>query len=178
MLSDLTKTNIELAFHKAVRGTVARAPEDICDIAAVMPTPGGARPEERLVLITVSSFVFRLIAIFQVADCPETRAYYLQGAAERGIDEAFHEVANLCCGALNREFSHSFPHLAMSTPYSLDSRCIAYLELLRPAYLSHHLITINGAVRLRATLCLCCAAPIDLQLNIDERETTGELELF
>jgi hypothetical protein len=178
MLSEQTRRNIDHAFHRAARATVPRAAGDVCEIT---PAPGprtAGQPEERLVLITVSSFAFRLITIFQIADNPSIRGYYLDGAGHQGIDEAFHEVANLCCGALNREFSRSFAHLAMSTPYTLDGRCIDFLDELKPQYLARFQITINDAVRLRATLCMCCAAPVDIQITADQAETTGELELF
>jgi len=177
VLSEQGKRNIEQAFQRAARGTVVRTSADVCDIAlATDPQPDPRHGQ--LVLITVSSFAFRLITIFQVRDTPEIRSYYLADTDQRGIDESFHEVANLCCGALNREFSRSFAHLAMSTPYTLDARCISYLAQLQPQLLSHYLITINGSVQLRATLCMCCTAPVDIQLNAAEVEQTGELELF
>jgi hypothetical protein len=179
-MSEHTKQNIEEAFHRALRGGVTRAPDDVCTIAPAAVDPklqeqsGG-----NLLVITISSFVFRLLTLFQVATDAATRAYYGSGAAGQGIDEAFHEIANLCCGALNRELSQQFPHLAMSIPYTLSSRCMAFLGDLRPQYVSSSAITINDSVHVQATLCMCCSAPVEFTAGaVAIENNSGELELF
>ena len=89
------------------------------------------------------------------------------------------ELANLCCGALSREMSGHFPHLAMSIPYTLNGRCMGLLGELKPQYQSSYEITINESVRLQATLCMCCYAPIDIPAgSLAVEENSGELQLF
>ena len=194
MLSDQTKQNIEQVFHKSLRATLIRAPEDICVItAAVAPKVAGpkevshrevglrvvAQPSDSLLVITISSFVFRLLTLFRVATNPATGAYYTGGTSGQSLEEAFCEVANLCCGAFNRELSQHFPHLAMSIPYTLSGPCLEYLEELKPQYLSSSTITINDTVQLQATLCMCCSVPVDFVASTAATEpSSGELEMF
>jgi hypothetical protein len=209
LLSEQTKQNIEQAFHRSLRASLIRTPEDVCAIAPA-PTPGlsaqplpGAKPApagqrgparqsspagepgfvgqpgEILLVVTISSFVFRLLTLFQVGADPATRAYYVS-AAQQSLDEAFREFANMCCGALNRELSEQIPHLAMSIPYTLSSQCLAFLGELRPSFLSSSVVTINDSVRLQVTLCMCCSAAVDFVASAAPvaETTAGELEMF
>jgi hypothetical protein len=209
LLSEQTKQNIEQAFHRSLRTSLIRKPEDVCAIAPA-PTPGlsaqplpGAKPApagqrgparqsspagepgsvgqpgEILLVVTISSFVFRLLTLFQVGADPATHAYYVS-AAQQSLDEAFREFANMCCGALNRELAEQIPHLAMSIPYTLSSQCLAFLGELRPSFLSTSAVTINDSVRLQVTLCMCCSAAVDFVASAAPvaETTAGELEMF
>ena len=209
LLSEQTKQNIEQAFHRSLRASLTRTPNDVCAIAPA-PTPGlsaqplpGAKPApagqrglaqqsspagepgsvgqpgEILLVVTISSFVFRLLTLFQVGGDPATRAYYVS-TAQQSLDEAFREFANMCCGALNRELSEQIPHLAMSIPYTLSSQCLAFLGELRPSFLSSSAVTINDSVRLQVTLCMCCSAAVDFVASAEPvvETTAGELEMF
>ncbi len=116
--------------------------------------------------------------MFQVAGTPASRSYY-GGSPDADMQTAFAEVANLCCGALNRELSKDFPHLGMSIPYLLSVQCMGCLDELKPDHVSHYGITVNGSVHLQATLCICCSAPVQIATRLHAAaETTGELELF
>ena len=67
----------------------------------------------------------------------------------------------------------------MSTPYVLNARCLPHLHELKPGLLSSYAITLNGDVRLAATVCVCAHAPIDFVADTSAlEETSGELELF
>jgi hypothetical protein len=177
-MNEQSKQNIELAFHRALRASVTRAPGDVCAIAPAAGPELREHADGKLLVVTISSFVFRLLTLFQVAANPATREYYVSTAGQ-SLDEAFREVANLCCGALNRELSQHIPHLAMSIPYTLSSQCIAFLGELRPQYLSSSAITINDTVQLQATLCMCCSAAVEFAASpVVLEQSSGELELF
>ena len=129
--------------------------------------------------MTISSFNFRLLISFQLEDTPATRAYFVSDPPDQPLSEAFSEVANMCCGALNHELARSFPHLGMSIPYVLGGECLAYLGDLRPAYRANLAITINQTVRLQMTLCLCCDAPLELVSGAPPAgDNAGELQMF
>ncbi len=178
MLSEQTKQNIEQAFHRSLRASLMRSPDDVCAIApATGPGPGG-QPGQTLLVVTISSFVFRLLTLFQVGADPATREYY-GNTTGQSLDEAFREVANMCCGALNRELARQIPHLAMSIPYTLSSQCMAYLGELQPQFVSSSAVSINDSVQLHVTLCMCCSAAVDFVANTPVAESTaGELEMF
>jgi hypothetical protein len=179
-----SKQNVEIAFHKAVRANLTREAGDVCDIS---PTAIGEIDEigdystEKLFFITLSSFVFRLVMIFRIAETQATLDYYIRVATAQTLEEVFAEVANMCGGMLNRELSASFPHLAMSTPCTVSGQCITMLDELKPQYVASYQITINDAVKIQSTLCLCCSTPVEFAASaaaLEGEDTVGELELF
>jgi hypothetical protein len=178
-MSEQTKQSIAQAFDRAARAGLVREPGDLFEIAVADGRKSAELPGEKLLVITISSFVFRLLTIFRIAEIPAVRTYYVRGAADQTVAEAFAEFANLCCGALSRELSGHVPHLAMSIPYTLNGRCMALLGELKPQYLTSYEITINESVKLQATLCMCCYAPVDIAVgSLAVEENSGELQLF
>jgi hypothetical protein len=179
VLSDHTKHNLEQAFHRALQTSLSRAPEDVCSIERADGRNLGEPASENVLVITISSFAFRLLALFHLATNPATRSYYVGGAPGKSLDEAFGEVANRCCGALSRELAQQFPHLAMSIPYLLSRHCLAFVAELQPQYLTTCEIRINDAVRLQASLCVCCSAQVDFAATqVGVEHSGGELEMF
>lgn len=178
LVSDLSQCHFEEAFRRAATINLVRSPEDSISFKPLKSQDASSPAASRLVIITISSFTFRLLTVFQVSDGAAMRAYY-GGGAEARIEETFAEKANLCCGALNRELSHSFPQLAMSIPYSLSGRSIQFLDVLRPQFLSRHSICIDSQIQLEATLCMCCTTVVNLGAAVKQPdEDTGALELF
>ena len=178
MLSEQTTRNLAEAFQRAAAATLVRNAGDACSIVSAAGSNPGAQLGSKLLLITISSFVFRLVTVFQVSDEHLTRAYYTDGAVNT-LEEMFAEVANMCCGALNRELSVQFKHLAMSIPYGLESQCTAFLDELRPSFRTSYDITINDAARMRVTLCMCCSRPVEFAPPAAVvSHAGGELEIF
>ena len=181
VISNASHENIERAFHRAIRGHfLVDANDDCC----IEPDAGDADPraaEQKVLVITVSSFVFRLLLIFRMLEDAPTRDYYLAKASVQTLDEILAETTNMCSGEVSRELALSFPHLAISTPSPLDFRCIGLLHELKPQRLANYRVTIKGTVTLGATLCLCCSAPIEVAaaaVSTDLTQEQGEMELF
>lgn len=178
LMSDLSRCHFEDAFRRAATTNLVRSPNDSISIEPLKSQETSRVPDSRLVIITISSFAFRLLTLFQVVDNPAMRAYF-GGAAAARIDETFAEVANLCCGALNRDLSQSFPHLAMSIPYSLSSRSLRFLDVLHPQFLSGHSICIDSQIHVEATLCMCCTAAVHLGASVKRPdEEAGVLQFL
>lgn len=176
MLSAQSRQNLADVFERAARSTILRSPEDALQITA---EPSTATAGDPLLVITTSSFAFRLLTLFHVADNDANRAYFLPAGAGGTLQEGFAEVVNLCCGAFNREISAVFPHLAMSVPSRLSAQCIDYLPQLKPEYTSRFTVSINGTVKVDVTLCMCCSAPVDIPVTLAAPgQTSGELEMF
>lgn len=181
MISPQSMHNVEVAFQDAVRMNLVRESGDVCKIVSVAAGDEDAGAGQKLLLITISSFVFRLIVMFRLVDNPITRAYFLRVDAVQTLDEVFAELANMCGGTLNRALSAQFPHLALSTPSTVNGQCAAFLDDLRPQHVARFRITINDSVRLQAALCMCCSRPVevaDATSVMGSNETIGELELF
>ena len=178
MLSERTVRNLSDAFQRSARATLVREAGDQCAIVPAASSCAESR-SGRILLMTISSFTFRLVIMFQVADGEPTRDYYAAGAAGKTLDETFCEFANMCCGALGRELHAQFPHLGMSIPYLLEWQCAQHLHELNPRLLSSFDLTIQGAARVKATLVLCCEHPLEFDPPMVEAAAAGgELELL
>lgn len=179
MISENVKQGVDFIFVKAAKATLAMNPGDH---VAIEPMPAGKlieTPEKQIVVLTISSYLFRLLTIFHVNADKATTEYFTKGDANANFFEVFSELGNLCCGAMNRELGNYFLHLGMSTPYVLESKCIPFLKELKPNYMSQHDIVINDSIRLHGTLCMCSYANIDFRVDMTiAEEETGALELF
>lgn len=181
MISEQAKQGIDYIFAKSAKASLVLDQGDDCSINAL---PGGkceAFREKDIVVLTISSFLFRVLTIFHIGEDQETRNYFLKKTANKSkpFSEVFSEVGNLCSGKMNHELLRYFPHLGMSTPYTLSSRCLPFLSELNPGYLSRHDIKINGSAHLQATICMCGYAPVDFTVDKSEVvDETGALELF
>jgi hypothetical protein len=178
-INDRSKRNLSQAFCHAVRQTLVRDPTDQCEIAPLEAGASNGKSSQTVLAITISSFTFRLMTVFEVPDAPANRDYYGAKAAGDSLAEVFAELANLCCGALNRELGASFAHLAMSIPYALSHRCLGFLGDPTPHFIARYSITINDSVRLLATLCMSCSASVEVaEAAAAVHDTGGALELF
>jgi len=179
MISQQARQGVEFIFMKAANACLVRNPGDSCVVTPVTGSNVDEFPERTIVVLTISSFLFRLITIFHINENPANTDYFTRGTAGKTLIEVLSEIGNLCCGAMNRDLLHHFPHLGISTPYVLDSKCMAFLSELKPGHVSSYEITINHTVQMHVSLCLCEYAPIDFAVDMTiAREETGELEMF
>lgn len=136
-------------------------------------------PEPSLVVLTLASYAFRLVTLFHVDENGPAGDYFLAGNVSGNFFEIFGEMANRCCGAMNRALGEHFPHMGMSTPFRLDSASLPYLDVLKPSVVSRYRICIAGTVSLHASLCFCAYVPLDFEAAAAAaEEATGMLELF
>src|SRR5258707_5709991 len=179
MISSSAQASFEGLFMKAARSRLPQGPDDACDIVPLESDNANATSDANVVVLTISSILFRLLLVFHFDEDESTRGYFVKDSADDALCDALLEVFNLCCGAVNQDLLRYFPDLGMSTPYVLSARCLSHLEQLKPDYLSSYAITINGSVQLAATVCVCAHAPIDFVADLTAvEESSGELELF
>lgn len=143
--------------------------------------------ENKIVVLTVSSYLFRLIAILYFQPDAATRAYFGRGAdadvPAAGDDDFRDRVAecgNVCCGALNRALGAFFPHVGMSTPNILDKDCMRYAELLDCSLTRHYEVALEGGPTMYATMCVADYGLVDFHVDptAEAAVDTGELEMF
>jgi hypothetical protein len=179
MISEQARQGLKQIFTRAASSSLVLDAADRIEIESLPDAVGTEAASDRLLVLTVASYVFRLIVIFHIRSDPATRHYFSRGNPDCLLDEAIGEVGNLCCGAINRDLGNHFLHMGMSTPYLLEGRCITFLQALRPTCVSRYRISINDEVNLQATLCWSAYAPIDFKVETQlVAECTGELELF
>jgi hypothetical protein len=179
VISAHAKDSIERIFIKAAKARLTMEADDVCEIVPAGAHGARSMPDANLVILTISGMAFRLLLILHFDEDEQTHQYFVKEESERAFLEVFLEICNLCCGAVNQELLHYFPDLGMSTPYVLSARCMPYLEALKPEFLASYAVTINDAISLGATICVCAHAPIDFIAEVSAVEdTSGELELF
>jgi len=184
VITDQARSVVERIFADAMRSHLPVDPShrlELSRVDAAAAATASAAPHE-LIVVTSASFAFRLLTVFHLRGGSVAQAYFGRGRTDGAPAEAFGEVANLCCGAINRELARYVPHLGMSTPYVLHSRCMDFLADLSPQHVAGYDVAIEGDVRLGATLCLCGSAAIDFSpiavIASEEPASTGDLELF
>jgi hypothetical protein len=179
VLSERTTRALSDAFRKVADTTLVRNAGDLCEIApAGVGGDAVMKHSPSVLLITLSSFLFRLVTVFQMAEDAETRGYFLSGSEAGRLEDNFAEQANMLCGALSRELTAQFRHLAMSIPYRLESQVTGFLQELQPQHQVGFDVTINHLARLRVVLCLICSRPIEFTCDPGVSHSGGELELF
>ncbi|BEV15863.1 chemotaxis protein CheX [Herbaspirillum sp. DW155] len=142
--------------------------------------------EQKMVVLTISSYLFRLMVMFHFTPDAATREHFAQltrtaagEMGEQGLLDAIAECGNLCCGIFNRELGRFFPHLGMSTPNVIDTRCVLYLQKLNCAHVRHFAIDMPGSPRIHVSLSVSAYDHLDFVVAPgEEADTTGELELF
>ncbi len=179
MISEQAKHAVNSIFTRAAKTHLTVNPEDRIEVSQLSDMRPGELPGKDIVVLTISSYLFRLLTIFHVDPDKATAAYFVKPDSERQFHEVFNEHGNLCVGAMNRDLGHHFLHLGMSTPYKLESKSAPFISELKPGYVSHHRIGINADISLHATLCLCAYRPLDFRIDPHQvEEEFGELELF
>src|SRR6266702_6718199 len=173
MISSNAQAGFEGLFMKAARSRLCQGPDDACAIVPLAPDNANATSDANVVVLTISSILFRLLLVFHFDEDESTRDYFVKDPTEGALRDALLEICNLCCGAMNQDLLQYFPDLGMSTPYVLSARCLPHLEELKPDYLSSYAITINESVQLAATVCVCAHAHIDFVADLSAAEESS-----
>lgn len=164
--------------------------------AALLP-PGGsaviesvdaeAPAQERMVvMLTVSSYAFRLSFFVHFEERPETLDYFARlhhvdpgQFSRQAFLDAVSECGNLCCGTFNREIGRVYPHVGMSTPHRLESECLQHLSLLDPDWRLRLRLHPEDGPPFHVTLAVSAYEAIDFDPPAPETEVaSGELELL
>lgn len=184
MISTNAQDSFDQIFQRAARSRLVGDTGNVCDIRpmpdlAACDTDTGLPAAHSVAVLTISSLSFRLLVGLHFSDDAVTRGYFAGAGEARPLSDAFMEVANLCCGAMNQSLVEYFPDLGMSTPYVLTNGSLAHWRELRPQHAAFYAMTIGATVNLAATVCVCANVPIDFVADgAMAEETSGELELF
>ena len=184
MISQQAQDALDFIVTGALKNALSASPDDHCEIEALSDV--GDIKERKAVMLTVSSYLFRVVTLIYFTLNNDTQQHFAainraepETMGESDYLDVIGECGNIFCGALNRELAHHFPHLGMSTPNVLDRECVNYLHELEAGYIKHFKITINYALTLHASLCVCDFADIDFTVDMTQtEESNGELEMF
>ncbi len=170
-----------------VRRSIQASPLTVNGVTAdVIEEPDLSRLDaNQVVLLTISSYQFRLIMLIHFSADAKTYAHFdsinklaATEMGEQAFIDAISECANMCCGNMNRDLARVFTHVGMSTPNIIDRRCVDYLERLGDGYQRHYRLQQPDGPNFGVSICLNAFAPLDFALDVAEAEETGELEMF
>ncbi|WDZ94205.1 hypothetical protein Herbaro_11915 [Herbaspirillum sp. WKF16] len=183
LISQSARDGFDTLLQQALKASMVPA-ESSVEISAIEDI--SAISEKKIVVLTVSSYLFRLMVMFYFTPDAATRGHFArlnrvdaEEMGEQGFMDAIAECGNLCCGILNRDLGRFFPHLGMSTPNVIDRNCAAYLQRLNAAHIRHFAVEIPESPRLHVSLCISAYDAMDFTVSAEEEDvSTGELELF
>jgi hypothetical protein len=175
-------------FERAIAENIDPHYPEPCRIQRLAePSAGQRGTPRRLVSVGISSYLFRIAALFDFGADPATLAHLCLQARTQDLSgqlltDAYAEQSNMICGSVNRTLSRTFRHVGMSTPAFLDERCADHLSLLKPDQLAGFQVqTVNG-MSFHVALCLSSAAnqPLAFSLEGQEEEdcSSGEIDFF
>ena len=190
MISANSIASIDWLFERSVRENSSSYPDDACIITNVSHLPSGVTEENReLVVLNISSYVFRIVAMIEFSKNKSTIAHLartlrrpeseLEGQA---LLDAYAEFINMICGAVNRKLCNEFRHVGMSTPFFIDHKCANSLSMLNPTATRCFEFVIDELTRYKLTVCVCVGKEKSLDFVVDRNDqedvSNGELELF
>ncbi len=187
MISNNAKAGFDQLFTSALKGAMVAVDGDRCDISQLDQQAG--IKESQLVMLTSSSYVFRVFMLIYFQPNAQTREHFARRSrttadelSDHVFMDAICETGNMCSGAFNRDLSRVFPHVGLSTPNVLDARCAENLATLKAGHVQHFQIDVNHTTLFHASLCVCEYADLDFTVDwlhtIDDEVSSGELELF
>lgn len=189
MVSTNATASLEWLFEKSARENSVPSGES-CELRRL--PPGGVPSQtdgRQLVVLTISSYIFRIVALFSFSRDSATRrhmARLTKASSEeidgQTLDDAFAELVNMICGTVNRRLVDYFPHVGMATPFVIESTCSNHLQMLNPSHVQAYEVQLAELAGYDLTLCLCTAPGSQMDFRVDrsepEEESSGELELF
>ncbi|APW42480.1 hypothetical protein [Rhodoferax saidenbachensis] len=187
MISQRAKNGLNQWFSKALKGALSGSQGDLCSVEAVEQNADFF--ESRFVMLTSSSYLFRAFTLIHFELNAATREHLAklsrsdaESMSEKEFMDAICECANMCGGALNREFGSVFNHVGLSTPNILGAESAHCLQSLRHGHSQHFRVDFNRAHMFHASLYVCEFEDLDFdgpQWASDHADIGGgELELF
>jgi hypothetical protein len=186
MISNSAKSSFDKAIIHALKGAMVATSDDTCEVFVEDPPP--VITESKFVMLTSSSYVFRVFVLIYFEPNEVTREHFARRSrinvadmTEQDFTDAMSESGNMCSGAFNRDLGRQYPHVGLSTPNILDKHCAESLVAMNTSHSQHFRVDINQATLFRATLVVCAYAPMDFSLSdavAEDEVSSGELEMF
>ena len=184
MISTNARNGFDQLLTRALKASVTASQEDACEVTVL--TDLSEITASRIVVLTVSSYLFRLMVMIYFTPDQATKEHFarmnkvrVEDMSEQSFYDAISECGNICCGILNRDLGAFFPHIGMSTPNLIDKNCSSYLDALNCDHIQHFKVDVDTAALFHVSLCVSDYADLDFVVEADEESaSTGELELF
>jgi hypothetical protein len=188
MISNSAKNSFDQSIMQALKGAMIAASGDACEVTK--EDNPAAITESKVVMLTSSSYVFRVFVLIYFEPNEATREHFARrnrtsvaDLTDQAFIDSLCESGNMCSGAFNRDLGRQYPHVGLSTPNILDKHCADNLETLKGGHVQHFRIDVNQSTLFHASLCVCDYADLDFSLAssaemAEDEVSNGELELF
>ncbi len=178
--------NAQLGFEAMITQGLKAGIGATDDTVVISTLPDDSKfKEDKAVILTVSSYLFRLIVMIYFDEDMPTREHFsrlyrtpINEMKDKAFLDAICECANMVVGTLNRDLSGVFHSVGMSTPNIIDSHCADYLSTLNFGFSKTFSVLINGDKQFHATLGVTEFDDLDFTFEASCEESTGELEMF
>lgn len=190
MISANAISSIDWLLEQALRNNIIPGNDGSCVISHLTESAVAVDDTNRHVaVITISSYIFRIVFLFNFQRDAATEAHMALLArtgdkklSEQALNDAYAELVNMVCGAVNRALSEPFRHVGMSTPFALESSSARYLSILKPSHVLTYEVVVNVEMRFEVIACICCDDESNIDFVVDrtvhEESASGEMELF
>jgi hypothetical protein len=184
MISQRATDSFDQMLVLGIKASMGSASSEDC-VIEVLPKPQDIQ-ETQVVMLTVASYVFRLLVLVYFSPDEATKAHFADithvdpsEMNEQAFLDVIRECGNICCGTLNRELVRVFPHVGMSTPNIIERECVSYLEALQGGHLQHFRATKTTGQNFYFGICVRDFANIDFEwAPAEEVVEAGEMEFF
>jgi len=189
MLTASAISSIEWLFEKSIHDNSVFSPADHCVVTFLSDKAPAVNDDNHLVLINISSYAFRIVALFSFNKDAATAAHFSRKShdsektlCDQLLLDSYSELVNLICGAVNQGLRNEFRHVALSTPFVLASSCVQYVSMLNFSMTKSINVVINESVDFSVIVGVCVDNNNILDFHIDRSEqqniSSGEIELF
>lgn len=184
MISNKATNSFDQMLVLGIKASMGEGSPDACAVE-VLPNPQDIE-ETQVVMLTVASYVFRLLVLIYFSPDESTKAHFANithvdpsEMSEQAFLDAIQECGNICCGTLNRELVRVFPHVGMSTPNIIERECVTHLANLPGGHLQHFRATNSAGRNFYFGICVRDFANIDFDwAPVEEEVAAGEMEFF
>ena len=189
MLTASAISSIEWLFEKSIHDNSVFSPADRCVVTFLSDKAPAVNDDNHLVLINISSYAFRIVALFSFNKDGAMAAHFSRKShnpektlCDQLLLDTYSELVNMICGAVNQGLRNEFRHVALSTPFVLASSCVQYISMLNFAMTKSINVVINESVNFDVIVGVCVDNNNILDFHIDRSEqqniSSGEIELF
>ena len=189
MLTARAISSIEWLFEKSIHDNSVFSPTDRCVVTSLSEKAPAIDDDKHLVLINISSYAFRIVALFSFNNNAATAAHFSKIShntdktlCDQLLLDTYSELVNLICGAVNQRLRNEFRHVALSTPFVLAISCVQYISMLNFSMTRSINVVINESVDFNVIVGVCVDNNTVLDFDIDRAEqqdiSCGEIELF
>jgi len=144
---------------------------------------------QRFVMLTVSSYDFRLLVLLHFSENAASIKYVADRLKLAAADlpmphyyDYLSEIGNNFCGAIKREMCQFYPHLGMSTPNHLGRASLVHAKSWPVEHESHVKAYTTDGFEFFGSLYVSAFGDLDfdLQMSVKQEESVemGALELF